>query len=184
MLELLCVERGVPILGGTLPGNASDKRSNNRLLEKISALLARHGLGPGAFVSMADSSLVTPDNLAKLATTPFVSRLPFTYAESERVVHAAVRDDRWVPLGAVTETPPSASRPAALYRATEEEVTLYGTSYRAVVVHSSAYDKRRQKKLEKRLVRSRETVEKKLTTIAGRYYCLADAQEAARRASE
>ena len=142
MLELLCVERGVPILGGTLSGNTSDKTSNNRLLEKISALMARHGLGPGAFVYVADSSLVTQNNLAKLTGTPFVSRLPFTYAESERVVQAAVRDDRWVPLGTVAEHS-SPSRPAAVYRAAEAEVTLYGTSYRAVVVHSSAHDQRR-----------------------------------------
>ena len=30
MTELLCVERGVPIFGRTLDGNASDKTSNNR----------------------------------------------------------------------------------------------------------------------------------------------------------
>ena len=41
-----------------------------------------------------------------------------------------------------------------------------------------------EKKLNRRLVSSREAVEQKLKTIAGHYFCLADAQEAARRASE
>ena len=44
-------------------------------------------------------------------------------------------------------TKPTKQRPGTFYKAYEGQVTLYGTSYRAVVVHSSAQDKRRQQRL-------------------------------------
>jgi len=64
MTELLCVDRGVPIFGRTLDGNSSDKTSNNQILTRIGSIMARHGLGPGAFVYVADAAMVTEKNLA------------------------------------------------------------------------------------------------------------------------
>ena len=63
LISLLCVDRNIPILGTTEDGNASDKTLNNELLGSVSKHMARHGLGPGAFVYVADSAFVTPDNL-------------------------------------------------------------------------------------------------------------------------
>lgn len=69
MTELLCVDRGVPIVGRTLDGNSSDKTSNNAILSRISGIMARKGLGPGAFVHVADSTMVTEKNLAAMGST-------------------------------------------------------------------------------------------------------------------
>ena len=82
MTELLCVERGVPIFGRTLNGNSSDKTSNNELLSKLGPLMSRHGLGPGAFVYVADSAMVTEKSLDSIAKKLFVSRLPANYTGS------------------------------------------------------------------------------------------------------
>jgi len=68
---LLCVDRNIPILGTTQDGNASDKTLNNELLTNISKHMARHGLSPGAYVYVADSALVTKDNLDKADTFGF-----------------------------------------------------------------------------------------------------------------
>lgn len=64
MVELLCVDQGVPIFGGTLDGNSSDKTSNHRLLQNVDSLMRKNGLIPGAFIYVSDSSLVTAKNLA------------------------------------------------------------------------------------------------------------------------
>jgi len=75
---------------------------------------------------------------------------------------------------------PSGSRKAAAYRVCEAAVTLEESSYRDIVVHSDASDKRRQKKLDRVLTESRE---KALGILkeAGKveYYCRADAEAAA-----
>ena len=99
MTELLCVERGVPIFGRTLDGNSSDKNSNNKILTDISAIMARHGLGPGAFVYVADSAMVTEDNLTQVGGNLFVTRLPATYSECSRVISEAVDENTWTHLG-------------------------------------------------------------------------------------
>jgi len=149
MTELLCVDRGVPIFGRTLNGNSSDKTSNNEMLSRISAIMAKHRLGPGAFVYVADSALVTEKNLDAVGANLFVSRLPANYAECGRVIAAAVGVGTWTDLGRLAETAGGTARPCAEYKVFETSVVLYGKTYRAVVVHSSAHDKRRQKKLDK-----------------------------------
>jgi hypothetical protein len=70
------------------------------------------------------------------------------------VVEEAVRKDEWTKVE--SEARPRGSRPPANYRVRETSVTLYGKDYRAVVVHSDAHDKRRQKKLERMLSESIE----------------------------
>ena len=178
MTELLCVERGVPIAGATLDGNSSDKTSNNKMLTRISSIMARCGLGPGAFTYVADSAMVTRKNLEEIGKTRFVSRLPATFEACGKAIGQAVSAQQWVPLGRLAERPGSRKRPGACYKAFETTVTLHGTSYRAVVIHSDSHDKRRQKKLVKELKQSEMQLcaqIKKLTTV---YHCEADATQA------
>ena len=189
MTELLCVERGVPIFGRTLDGNTSDKTANNQMLSRISTLMAQHGLGPGAFVYVADSAMVTEKNLTAVGTNQFLTRLPATYNDCARVIAAAVAADAWVPIGPLAEhaaanTNKSTNRPPAEYKACESAVTLYGTTYRAVVVHSDAHDKRRQKKLAKAVVDSATSITAALRTVPDVYDCEADALAAAARAKK
>jgi hypothetical protein len=77
--------------------------------------------------------------------------LPFSYGEADRVVAEAVAAACWQEVGALAETSASARRPAAQYRLAEKQVQLYGRSYRAIVVHSSAHDKRRLKAIERQI---------------------------------
>lgn len=183
MTELLCVDRGVPIFGQTRDGNSSDKTSNNELLTRISSIMARQGLGPGAFVYVADSALITQNNLKAIGQNLFVSRLPATYGECARVIAEAVDAKRWVEIGVLAENPSSSkARPCASYKTYETSVVLHAKTYRVVVVHSSSHDKRRQKKLDKAIVQSAKSIQTALAPLQKNYFCEADANAAARQA--
>lgn len=182
MTELLCVDRGVPIFGGNLDGNSSDKTSNNAVLTRISSIMAKHGLGSGAFVYVADSAMVTKDNLA--AANLFISRLPASYNECDRAICEAVESDTWTHIGPLSETLTRGHRPCAEYKAFETSVTLYEKSYRAVVVHSSSHDKRRQKKCDKLVARSAKEIAAALKKIPAAYACEADASAAVKQAEK
>jgi hypothetical protein len=137
----------VPLWGKPEDGNASDKTVNHTLLSNIATFLAKHGVAPGAYISVADAALVTEDNLAALGDTLFITRFPATYNECGRLIGEAVAQNTWAEVGVLAHTKPTKHRPATSYKAYEGQVTLYGTPYRAVVVHSSAHDKRRRQRL-------------------------------------
>ncbi|WP_419660639.1 transposase, IS4-like [Desulfosarcina variabilis str. Montpellier] len=183
LVSMLCVDRNIPILGTTTHGNASDKTLNNELLTNISKYMAKHGLEPGAYVYVADSAFVTENNLAKCSDqTWFLSRLPATYNECSRIIREAVLEDDWIDIGPLAEEHDRPNRPVAHYRAYDGTVELYGKPYRAIVVHSSAHDKRRHKRIDRMLKQDRKKLDtdcKKVTDTV--YYCRADAQAAADR---
>ena len=88
---------------------------------------------------------------------------------------------RWTDVGCIAVTPASKNRPNAAYRVHEQTVTLYGKRYRAIVVHSSAHDKRRQKRLARELAASLKKAKAMTASLTKkRFFCRADAEEAAR----
>ncbi len=176
MTELLCVDRGVPIFSRVLDGNASDKTLNNEMLQRIGKLMKAHGLGPGAFIYVADSAMVTQDNLSLLGNNRFISRLPATFKVCGQAIQEAVDQDAWSEAQVIQEIAPSPKRPPAQYKTFETTVEIDSMVYRAVVIHSSAHDKRRQKKVERQLESSRKTIEKKIRKLQTEFYCEADAR--------
>jgi transposase len=180
LVSMLCVDRNIPILGTTTDRNASDKTLNNELLTNISSYMAEHGLQPGAYVYVADAAFVTEDNLNKAdGQTFFLTRLPATYNECGRVIRDAVQSDQWIDIGPLAEEHDRPKRPIAHYRAYDGTVELYGKTLRAIVVHSSAHDKRRHKRIDRLLQQDRKRLEadcKQATATA--YFCRADAQVA------
>ena len=181
LVSMLCVGGNIPIFGKMEDGNASDKTINNAVLSRISKKLAAVGLTPEASIYIADSAMVTEQNLEAIGeTTQFITRLPATYKEHERVVHEAVAAGAWTDYGILAKTPATPKRPATRYRGHETTVTLYGKTYRVIVLHSSAHDRRRQKRLERRLAKERKAGKKRLQNITKTsYFCREDAQAAA-----
>ncbi|HKQ06178.1 MAG TPA: IS1634 family transposase [Blastocatellia bacterium] len=182
VFSTLCVDRAVPLWGTPEDGNASDKTINNTLLSGIATFLAQHGVAPGAYIYVADAALVTADNLAALGDTLFITRLPATYNECGRLITEAVAHNTWEDVGVLAHTKPTKQRPVTSYKAYEGEVTLYGTAYRAVVVHSSAQDKRRQQRLARDIQTSYSTMQTAARAAEHQeYFCRADADAAAAR---
>lgn len=178
LIKMLCVHRNIPVIGGCESGNESDKTINNEILTNLSKHMAKHGLAEGAFVYISDSSMVTPKNLEALGGNLFITRCPFTYKETDRVVSEAVGKGEWADVETTVRS--SASRKAAAYRVCETAVTIAGVDYRAIVVHSDAHDKRRQKKLERLLSESRDKASEILKeSCKVEYYCREDALAAA-----
>jgi transposase len=148
--------------------------------------MARHGLGPGAFVYVADSAFVTPDNLkrANEKKIQFLTRLPATYKECSRAIAQAVGADDWIEIGRLNQTPETTKRKAAHYRGYETAVELYQRPYRAVVIHSSAHDKRRHKRIDRILTKKRKELESVCKQMNAKvYYCQADAERAVEKLS-
>jgi transposase len=180
VLSTLWVDRAVPLWGKPEDGNASDKTVNNTVLSNIATFLATHGVAPGAYIYVADAALVTEDNLAALGGTRFITRLPATYNECGRLITEAVAHNAWEEVGVLAHTKPTTHRPVTSYKVSEGEVTLYGRPYRAVVVHSSAQDKRQQQRLERDLQTWQSTLQIAARTAEQQeYFCRADAEAAA-----
>jgi transposase len=181
LISTLCVADKVPIFGKNEDGNGSDKQINNTILSQISEIMARFGVREKAFIYIADSALVGPENMEFLnGGQPFITRLPATYSECGRVISQTVVADEWEELGQISRAKPTANRPATHYRAAEAKVCLYGQTYRAVVVHSSAHDKRRQKKIERELAKEKTLLEKSFEQqCLSEYACEPDAIAAA-----
>jgi transposase len=123
--------------------------------------------------------MVTEENLAQADL--FITRLPATYNECARAVQDAVDADQWVEIGEIASAMATKNRPNASYRTHETTVTLYGKTYRAIVVHSSAHDKRRHKRLERELAASlKEASTLSAVLMKKRFFCRADAEQAAK----
>ena len=181
MISMCCVERNIPIIGKTEDGNASDKTLNNELLSAASSYMAKAGLSAGAYIHVADSAFVTTDNLKKARKnkTDFLSRMPSTFKECKRVIQSAVEADIWQDIGPLSVDKGSEKRPSAFYRVYDSTVSIDDHAYRALVFHSSAYDQRRQKSIEKKIKTDLLKLEKSFKEIRQpAYQCQPDAEAA------
>lgn len=178
LVTMLCVDRNIPILSSTKDGNASDKNLNNELLTCISKHMAKYKLQPGAYIYVADSAFVTEKNLKEAGSdTKFLSRLPATYKACHQAIKQAVEADDWTNIGTVSQN--KTNPPPAHYRSFETTIDLYGSLYRAIVVHSSAHDKRRHKRIDRLIKQKRNLLEELTKKIASTpFFCRADAQAA------
>ena len=180
VVSLLCAGGNVPIFSKLEDGNASDKKLNNGLLTEISKKLADVGIDPAGPIYIADSALVTEENLRLMGDeTRFISRLPATFGEHQRLIEQAVQSRSWQDYGILAATEPTRNRPGVHYRGFETSVTLYDQTYRAIVVHSSAHDRRRQKRLNREVEAEHASWSQKLAQIEKTfYYCMADTRAA------
>jgi transposase len=112
----------------------------------------------------------------------FVTKLPESYKACIQAIEYAVSADKWEVLGTLSEQPATPKRKPASYCCFETTVTLYGQTYRALVVHSDALDKRKTKKLAKALDSDlTELTKLKREQEKVGYACLPDAQAAVKR---
>jgi hypothetical protein len=111
--------------------------------------------------------------------TLFITHLPATFGEHQRAIEKSVQEQTWDDYGILATTAPTRNRPGVHYHGHETTVTLYGRTYRAVVVHSSAHNRRRQKCLDRENDREHKTWSKKLAEIQKDLcFCSPDAEAA------
>jgi hypothetical protein len=143
---MLCGDRAVPRWGKPEDGKASATTLKTTLWAEMAPMLARHGVAPGASISIADAALVTEDNRKALGNPLCLSRFPATSKACERAIAAAVTHAQWDEVGLVAQTKPPRHRPAAASKGAQRPGPLYGHEYRAVVLHSSSQAQRRQQR--------------------------------------
>jgi transposase len=181
ILSLLCVEGNLPCHAGILDGNAADKKTNGKILVELPRIMARHGVGDREFIYVADSALATEANLSLLGDDiRFITRLPENFGVCGKLIGRSVASGAWQEVGRLSHRRVKGKEVCASYRFREETVGLYGRTYRAVVVHSDAHDRRRQKRLDNAIKKDAETVRATATALNRKeFFCLPDAQAAA-----
>ena len=175
MFSLLCVQGNIPVMGLPQNGNAADSKLNNKELERVSKLFKEGALDQEKFTYIADSKLVNKPNLKALENTRFVTRLPATYKVHDQLVEQAVAANEWDEIGTLVDNK-SKARPAAQYKSSEQSALLYEQNYRAIVIHSSAHDERRLKRMERQIVAEKKAAEQWIQPYRkARYPCKEDA---------
>jgi len=82
----------------------------------------------------------------------------------------------------VSPNPAHKKTPVGHYRAFDTTVSLYEHDYRAIVVHSSAHDKRRQKRILRLLDEKHKQLRGHVKQAAdANFFCHADAQSVAEK---
>jgi len=180
MVSMLCVEGNIPISGKMQDGNSSDEKLNNEELQRIARLLKPLGKNIGEFVYVADCKLITTENLKQLGDTHFISRLPATFKEHDRLIGQAIEAGHWEELGVLAETPsPSINRQRASYKAQESQVIIDGKNYRALVIQTDHLDKRRSHAIERTRLKEKTLREKAIKAAEKQsYHCPLDAAKA------
>ena len=172
----LCTVRGLGLCANVNPGNLDDHTWNFENIRNLLAQLDDEMRDKGVYV--ADAALVTEENLQLLAeeNVHFISRLPGTYKLSEQLKRAAwEKEDKWQEVGRLAE-----ARDGASYKIQSFRRTLYGWTYRFVVVRSSSLDARKERKLESVLEREQNELQTAAKSLGKNVYsCEQDAQTAA-----
>ena len=181
VFSTLCVDRAVPLWGKPEDGNASDKTVNNTLLSdhrdvpgpargSARRLHLCRRCGPG---DRGQSGRPRATPCSSPAYPP-----PITSAGG-----SSPRPWRTTP-GRTSASSPTRSRPSIVLRrpikSRRARSRSTGRPYRAVVVHSSAQDKRRQQRLARDIQASYSTMQTTARTAEQQeYFCRADADAAA-----
>ncbi len=167
---LITTSEGIPIFGELRDGNMSDKAWNKDVLERLQIMLPDDN---GQSIYVADSALVTNDNLALMSDKeiPFISRLSETFAISAELKQWAWTENQWQHLGSFVE-----KKNAAVYQVQSTVRELNGQKYRFIIVHSSSLDKRKEKSIDKKIdIKKKEMIEGCNALAKREFYCEADA---------
>lgn len=174
---LIVNQEGIPLYGRPEDGNMNDKTWNKKLLEdfeKIKEMIP--ALEQNKPLYVADSALITQTNLDLLNQQhiPFVSRLPNNYGLIEELKTWAFSEGQWQELGRLGK-----QKDAACYKIQGIEAELYEQTYRFIVVHSNALDKKKAATINRNLKKAQEEYEKACRELSKKdFYCEADATEA------
>ncbi|MGB9851225.1 MAG: IS1634 family transposase [Moorellaceae bacterium] len=179
LIGLTVTKDGLPILGQSLSGNTSDKSWYPQVIEELVENFSPEKLKEIIFV--ADSALVTKDNLALLMqgkdnkpALQFISLLPENFGLNEEIKAEAFRIGNWQEIGKL-----SPKKDAACYRSQSFVREIDGHEFRLIVVHSTTLDKRKENSLLRKWTKQREVMEKAARELSRRpFACEADAQKA------
>jgi Transposase len=182
IISLLCVEGNLPCHAGIVDGNASDKKTNGKILAELPKIMNRYGVGEKEFIYVADSALATEDNFSIMKEDIFfITRFPETFNLCGQLISKTVASGVWQDVGRLSHRIVNNEDICASYRLHEEKANVHGREYRAVIVHSDAHDRRRQKRINKIIAKDKTAIETNVRELKKKmFFCLPDAQAAAK----
>ena len=173
-IGLAVQENGLPLTGELLSGNTSDKTWNGDSVALLAELLRSQGIEDAVFV--ADSALVSKENLAELADEgiDFVTLLPGTFSLEKELKERAWSAGEWTEIGVLARDPDEKS---ARYKAWSVRGKIEEREYDFLVVHSSKLEARKEKTLERRFGKLRDELRKEAVALRKREFaCEEDAR--------
>ncbi|MGB9858768.1 MAG: IS1634 family transposase, partial [Moorellaceae bacterium] len=177
-IGLVVNKYGLPFLGHSLDGNMSDKVWYPQVIEELVQVFSAEKLKEIVFV--ADCALVTKENLRLLAggedrpAIKFISLLPENFGINREIKEEAFRLGKWQEIGSLSQ-----KKEAAQYKSQSFMREIEGRSYRLIVVHSTALDKRKEQGLLKKWAQQRGSLEAAARELSRRAFaCEADARKA------
>ncbi len=179
------MEKDLPIESRIYSGNADDKTISKAILGRISAYMAGYGIKERDFIYTGDCAMITGSNLIFMGGVEnpkvrFISRMPATFSCVDTLIREAVAKDSWTPIGKLSE---ESKKESAFYRSYEKIISIEDNTYRAVVIHSNYYDKRKKKSIDKKIAKDMESAKETVKKLVGTaYYCIKDAEVAASKA--
>ena len=175
IIGLATTEHGLPVGAMIEDGSTQDKKWQQLVL-RATAKMAPPELMEN-LLYVADSAMVTEKSLKQTEGTglKFVTRLPETYkAAAEAKARARQAPEAWQEIGALSSRPE-----AARYRVQEQEVVLYGRTYRALVVHSDHGAQRDKRAWTKQVEREPEQLQAAAQDLEKQAFaCREDAERA------
>ena len=140
--------------------------------------MAKYGVGEHEFIYVADSALATKDNLLLMKDDIyFITRLPENFGVCTELIDKAVSAaGSWQDIGQLSQLVVKSRNICASYRIQETNVDLAERSYRALIVHSDAPDRRRRKRIDKAVQKDRTILSKAAYELSRKkFFCLPDA---------
>lgn len=161
MLEMMVTQDGgIPMIGKALSGNSSD---NTVFKERSKALIENFKQSETPRYLIADCKLYTEANAENLKQLPFITRIPNNIKQVGEIIDKALGTGGWETL--------DDDRKMKTFN-----LEHYGISQRWHVVHSEASRQRGIKKVEKKVSREAEKIEKQRFHLqAKRFSCSEDA---------
>ncbi|RUQ30869.1 IS1634 family transposase, partial [Peribacillus cavernae] len=162
--------QGLPIFADVMDGNTSDKKWNGDMALQMKDLLPSETLR--SKITITDSAMVTEENLKIFGDRPFISRFPENFGLCKKLKETAFENEAdWAQVGTLSD-----KKNSAIYRIQGMDTELYDRTYRFAVVHSSALDQRKQKKINRDMSNEGSKIEKSIKTWSGiEYHCHEDA---------
>lgn len=181
MYGLVVTSDGIPFTGTVRDGNFSDKAWNGETLRGLKDWaptelqeIRNEFLDPKELVYVADSALITPDNLKEIDENKirFISRFPETYSLADELKTEALNQGDWRDHGRLTPGKQSASYLSASFTR-----VLYNRRYRFVVVWSTSLDRRKWKSIQNKITREKNELAKATGKLNKRTFdCQSDAE--------
>ena len=95
-----------------------------------------------------------------------ITQLLASYNANDQVILRAIEADDWSEIVQIAQSASTKHRPKACYRVAERWATPYGNTHRALVVHFSAQDRRRPKRLAREVQASRSQIDQIANGVA------------------